>query len=270
MRSVREFKEQFGWVTIAQNTDVDYLHLAYLQAQNIKDTQRLNSYAVIVDKATAAQVTDEHRRVFDYVITLPVDLATNETWKQSNEWQVFGLTPFKETIKIESDLMFTRDVGHWLDCLRLREMCFSLHCQDYQGNLVTNSPYRNLFRKNNLPDIYTGMYYFRYTQTATDLFRIARSIYTNWDVVRHNLIQCDSQPSSDIVFALAVKILGEDLCTIPTLDFFNFAHMKSGIQGWCDSQPWTDYVNVEHSDMLRINNLNQYQPVHYHEKSFLS
>ena len=98
---MREFKEQFGWVTLAQNTDVDYLHLAYLQAQNIKATQRLNSYAVIVDEATAKQVTNEHRQVFDYVITLPVDLAANETWKQSNEWQVFGLTPFKETIKLE-------------------------------------------------------------------------------------------------------------------------------------------------------------------------
>lgn len=270
MRLVREFKEQFGWVTIAQNTDVDYLNLAYLQAQNIKATQHLNSYAVIVDEATAQLVTDEHRQVFDYVIVLPVDMAINEEWKQSNEWQVFGLTPFKETIKLESDLLFTRDIAHWLPSLRIRDVCFSYHCQDYQGNTIVDSPYRSLFRKNELPDIYTGMYYFRYTQTATSLFRIAYSIYSNWNTVRNTLIQCDEYPSTDLVFALAVKILGEENCTVPTLDFFNFVHMKSGIQGWSDLQPWTDYVNVEHSDVLRINNINQYQPVHYYEKNFIS
>jgi hypothetical protein len=45
--------------------------------------------------------------------------------------------------------------------------------------------------------------------------------------------------------------------------------MKSRIQGWNDRQPWTDYVNIERDDnMLRINNINQYNPVHYYEKNF--
>ena len=45
--------------------------------------------------------------------------------------------------------------------------------------------------------------------------------------------------------------------------------MKSGVQGWNDRQPWTDYVNVERDGtMLRINNVNQYNPVHYYEKNF--
>lgn len=271
MLNVRKFKEQFGWLTIAQNTNIDYLHLAYLQAKNIKATQRSNSYAVIVDEATAQQITAKHRTVFDYVITLPIDWAADETWKQSNEWQVFNLTPFKETIKLESDLLFTRDVAHWLHALRLKDLCFSYHCRDYQGHTKTTSPYRKMFGKNNLPDIYTGMYYFRFSQTAADFFRTARSLYENWDVVSDSLIQCESNPSTDAVFAITAKISGEELCCIPTLDFFNFVHMKSQIQGWSDNQSWTDYVNIEHDDtMLRINNVNQYHPVHYYDKNFIS
>jgi hypothetical protein len=268
---MREFKEQFGFVTIAQNSDVDYLHLAYEQAKNIKATQKLSSYTVIVDEHTAEHLTTGHRKVFDHIVVMPVDLAKDDAWKLKNECQVFDLTHYNETIKLECDLLFTRDISHWLDAVRLREVCFSLHCRNYQGQIVKQTPYRNIFRQNNLPDVYTGMYYMRYSRTATSLFKIVKSIYTNWVSVKDNLVQCDDNPTTDVVFALAVKLLGEEQCIIPTLDFFNFAHMKSGIQKWSDAQPWTDYVNVEQDgSMLRINNLNQYNPVHYYEKSFLS
>ena len=168
-------------------------------------------------------------------------------------------------------MLFRSDISHWLDAVRLREVCFSLHCRDYQANIVESTPYRKFFDLNNLPDIYTGMYYIRYSQTAANLFRTAQTIYTNWSLVQESLIQCPDLPSTDIVFAIAARIVGEEQCVIPSLDFFNFAHMKSGVQKWSDSQPWTDYVNVEQDgSMLRINNVNQYNPVHYHEKSFLS
>jgi hypothetical protein len=267
---MRKFAAQHGFVTIAQNTnDVDYLNLAYIQAQNIKKTQKNSQYAVIVDTETFKLVSEQHRSVFDHVIVLPVDYAKNDQWKLQNEWQVFNLTPFKETIKLESDLLFTRDIGHWQQALRLKDICFSLHCQDYLGNIVTNSPYRRIFVDNQLPDIYNGMYYFRYSQTAADFFKTAQSIYANWSTVTSQLVRCDDQPTTDVVFALAAKILGVEQCTIPSIDFFNFVHMKPKIQMWNDSQSWLEYVNVERdNNMLRINNINQYSPVHYHEKNF--
>jgi protein-tyrosine-phosphatase len=269
---VRKFKNQFGFVTVAQNNNTtNYLELAYIQATNIKKTQTLNQYAVIVDNNTAEQITDEHRSVFDYIIILPTDLAESEQWKMANETQLFNLTPFKETIKLESDLVFTRDISHWLYALRLRDICFSYHCRDYQGTIKTQTSYRKLFELNDLPDVYTGMYYFRYSQTAAEFFRLARAIYTNWPTIKEELVQCVDSPSTDVVFALTAKIIGIEQCAIPSLDFFNFAHMKSSIQGWDDQQPWTDYVNVEYDyNMLRINNINQYQPVHYYQKEFYS
>jgi hypothetical protein len=43
-------KEQQGFLTIAANTeDVDYLRLAYLQALNIKATQKIKSFALITN-----------------------------------------------------------------------------------------------------------------------------------------------------------------------------------------------------------------------------
>jgi hypothetical protein len=267
---MREFKSQMGFLTIAQNNSAtDYLDLAYSQAVNIKQTQALNQYAVIVDADTAELITDQHRKVFDHIIILPKDYATNDHWKLANEWQVFSLTPFKETIKLESDLLFTMDISHWLTALRLRDVCFSYHCRDYQGNVKTITNYRKLFEVNNLPDIYSGMYYFRYTQTSAEFFKLAKQLYLNWPAVSAELTQCDAVPTTDVVFAMAAKIIGSELCTIPSLDFFNFTHMKSSIQGWSDRQPWTDHVNTEFDgNMLRINNLNQYHPVHFYQKDF--
>jgi len=42
-----------GFITFAQNTNaVDYVRLAYLQALSIKTSNKINSYAVLVDRST--------------------------------------------------------------------------------------------------------------------------------------------------------------------------------------------------------------------------
>lgn len=269
---MREFTDQFGYVTIAQNTtSTDYLTLAYQQAVNIKSTQNAAKFAVLVDSETLKSITDNHREVFDHVILLKKDYAKDESWKMGNEWQVFYLTPFKETIKLESDLLFTRDISHWIHALRLRDICFSLDCRNYLEQTVKQTKYRKLFELNDLPNIYTGMYYFRYSQTAADFFRLTRSIYENWSTVKEQLAQCDGAVSTDLAMSVAAKIFGTDLCTIPSLDYWKFVHMKPGIQHWNEHQSWLDSVNVEiDGTMIRVNNVNQYYPLHYYDKSFPS
>lgn len=269
---MREFTDQFGYLTIAQNSaTTDYLTLAYQQAVNIKTTQNGAKFAVLVDDETLALVTKEHHEVFDHVILIKNNQAKDEAWKMSNEWQVFYLTPFKETIKLESDLLFTRSIEHWIHALRLRDICFSLDCRNYLGETIKQTKYRKVFELNDLPNIYTGMYYFRYSQTAADFFRLTRSIYENWDTIKQQLAQCNDPVSTDLAMSLAAKIFGLDLCTIPTLDYWRFVHMKPGIQGWNEHQSWLDSVNTEiDGTMIRVNNVNQYYPLHYYDKSFPS
>ena len=56
---------------------------------------------------------------------------------------------------------------------------------------------------------------------------------------------------------------------MPSMDFINFVHMKSSFNGWSDARSWIDTVMTERDgDVIRINNLNQYAPVHYHDKSY--
>ena len=267
-----QHKEQQGFVTYAQNTEtVDYLELAYLQALNVKATQTNNRYAVIVDAATKEQINERHYNVFDYIIDIPHD--NNDpasTRKFSNEWQVFRLTPFKETIKLESDLLFTRSIDHWWTAFRLRNVCLSTGAKTFNGINGTIRKYRELFDSNNLPDVYNGLMYFRYSQEAAQFFRAAQYIQTNWSSVRTGLKKCfEEEPSTDVLYALAALIVGEETCTMPSMDFINFVHMKSGFNGWSDTRSWVDTVMSERDgDVIRINNLNQYDPVHYYDKTY--
>ena len=269
-----QHKEQQGFVTFAQNTqDTDYLELAYIQALNIKATQTQNKYAVVVDTATREKVNERHRRVFDYIIDLPLDNNDpTSARKFANEWQVFGLTPFKETIKLESDLLFTRSIDHWWTAFRLKNIVLSTGCRDYQGHRSHVRKYRRLFDDNKLPDVYNGLMYFRFSLEAKQFFEAAQHIQTQWSYVRASLKNCiEDQPSTDVLYALTALMVGKETCTMPSMDFLNFIHLKPAINGIEETVSVNDqFVTEFDSGMIRINNVNQLQPLHYFEKDFVT
>ena len=261
-----QHKEQQGFLTLAINSDsVNYLELAYLQALNVKATQTHNSYAVIVDRLTEELIEERHRRVFDYIIPVNYD-AVNPF---SIEVSVFNSTPFKETIKLESDLLFTRTIDHWWTAFRLKDVCLSTGALTYLSLPGTVRKYRQLFDDNNLPDVYNGLMYFRYSQLAADFFRAAAMIFDHWDEVTCNFKQMDQEPTTDVVYAIATLMMGKEAVTMPSMDFLNFVHMKPGFNGWSDARSWLETVMHERDgDVIRINNTNQYQPVHYYDKTY--
>lgn len=262
-------KEQLGFVTIACNTDtVDYLHLAYIQALNVKKTQKNNKFAVIVDERTNQLVTDKHKETFDYIIKAP----NHNFGPYGTEAFLFELTPFKETIKLESDLLFTRSIDHWIHAFRLRDIVLSVGCKNYRQEQSPARNYRRTFDDNHLPDVYNGLMYFRFTKTAKDFFDKTKHIFRNWNSIINNLKNCrEDVPSTDLVFALAAQLIGQELCTLPSADFINFVHMKPGINGFDETLKFDEvFVTEFNQGMIRINNINQYHPLHYYNKSFVT
>lgn len=268
-----QHKSQQGFLTFAQNTEtVDYLNLAFVQAMNVKCTQKINEYAVVVDKQTEKQITKEHKKIFDHIIVLDNDLAENMDWKLANEWQVFNLSPFKETVKIESDLLFTRSIDHWWNTFRLKDIVLSIGCKNYKGQIAKSRTYRNFFDDNNLPDVYNGLMYFRYSQTAWDFFNIAENVFRNWPDLSNQALKNSREktPSTDVLYAVTASLLGPELCTIPSADFINFVHMKPSINNFSDSVWFNSVISERDGDMIRVNNFNQYYPVHYFEKTYIT
>jgi hypothetical protein len=262
-----QHKAQQGFVAVAANTaDVDYLRLAYLQALNIKATQKINQCAVVVDASTAKQLLPCHRAVFDYII----ETEDSALGPYGLEPRLFRLTPFKETVKLESDLLFTRSIDHWWRTFRLRDVVLSTGCKNYLQQTATARRYRQVFDDNALPDVYTGMMYFRFSQTAADFFRNVEQVFHNWGTICDTLKNCrDPEPTTDVAYAVAAVLTGPEQCTLPAADFVNFVHMKPAINGYQEGTSFQDaFVTEFDSGMIRINNINQYHPVHYHDKTF--
>lgn len=248
------------------NASTDYVRLAYLQRLSLKLTNPDLPYALVTDQSSADAITSEQRAAFDHVIILPVDWARDQEWKQRNDWQLFMLSPFTETIKVESDLLFTRSISHWWRMLEHRDVVLSLGCRDYRGRASTSRAYRRMFDANNLPDTYSGLMYWRKSQTAATFFSKCKQIYQQWADVQQALIHCDDPGSNDMVFAIAALLVGVEKVTLPAADFFNFVHMKPAIQ----TRSLAD-LNVELAPpAIRINGHEQQYPVHYHNKDWVT
>lgn len=266
MRRTEDFKEQCGYFTFAQNGEHDYLEMAYLQALSIKRTQTIKSYAVAVDAATRAKITERHLEVFDYVIDIPWgDAAESQGWKLANEWKAWWITPFKETVKLDCDIVFTRDISHWWDLMRRREVFISTRAYDYQGNIATSRAYRKLFDDNNLIDAYSGFTYFRYGRTSADFFQNVKLVFENWPVYRDNiLLNCrHDTATTDEAYAIAARLTGEEQCYIPDT-YIGFVHMKGAVNGMGINDDWTVQHYQQGVDQrLTVGFHRQYYPFHY-------
>lgn len=268
-------EEQTGYLTFAQNNDeTDYLRLAYIQGLSIKSTQNNNSYAVIVSSGQV--VPRKYLEVFDYVIRLEEDAAVHDTWKLSNEWKAWWLTPFKETFKVEADILFNTNVDHWWQiCRKHHELLFGSTVRRSTNEVASSEKYRRLYRRNNLPMLYTGFCYFIYSSYTCRFFRKVKEIFENWGVFREILLNVpeDMPPDTDLVYALAVRELQiEDEVLNPNLDIPTFVHMKPSMQGLAESTPWYEQVHFSISDDLRMNigSYGQLYPLHYQNKEFIT
>jgi len=275
MRNRDSFKEQKGYFTFAQNNDTtDYLTLAYAQALSVKCTQKINSFAVAVDYNTKQQITDKHRKVFDYIIDIPEDLAAHDSWKLKNEWKAWHLTPFKETIKIESDILLTRSIDHWWSGMQNSEICLTSKILDYEGNVSNNRAYRKLFDDNLLPDVYNGFMYFRFGKDSLKFFLYAQHIFENWDLYRTKVLNnCrDPEPTTDVVYAIAASMIGVEKCINPVISYPTFVHMKGAINGFETNADWTTklYAQLDDELHLTVGFTRQQYPFHYQNKKFIT
>lgn len=260
-----------GFLTVAQNSQyVDYLRLAYLQALSIHATQNNTNVSVMI--TPGQEVPSKYREVFDEVIEVPWgDNAANDDWKLSNEWKVFHVTPYDNTIKVESDMLFFNSIDPWWDMAEKRDLVFTDKVSTYRGETVTNRFYREVFESNDLPDIYSGLMYFNKSDTCRDFFTLAGELFMTWE--QSSIVHLDhtrpKKPSTDVVYALAAKLLG-----IKTNNnLFTFTHMKTQIQNVDTSylsEDWTRHFKHYFDDDLSliIENFRQTLPFHYFIKEF--
>ena len=254
-----------GFIWVCQNNSTtDYVRCSIELARSIKQHNRHNSICVLVDEHS--MFSSEH---VDVVRLLRRDHSQEHEQKFANEHQVFALSPYVHTIKLESDMLWTANTDWWWEHLCQRDMVFSVDCLNYRDQGVVDGTYRKLFTRNHLPNIYNGLTYFRKSKRAQKFFMLCDAIASNWQQVKESmLVNChDKFPTTDVVYALALRIMDPTQQHLLDYNWFKFVHGKPAING----SPIEDCNNylypVRLPDRVYLGGRRMSSVWHYHDKN---
>jgi hypothetical protein len=271
-----------GYICIAQNTaDHDYLNMSYAMALSLKATQKINNVCLCVDAPTKSMLTGKHYAVFDDIVSIPWhdDAQYKPTWKIHNKWKYSHMTPFDETIILDSDVVFTENIDHWWSYLSKRDFWACTNVKTFRGENITGDYYRKKFTDSNLPNIYTNFTYFKQSDLTYEITRMVEFIMKNWNEFYKKFLQGVGQEwlSADLAYALAIRLLDveNETCDNTIKDVPTFVHMKSFVQNININKinaDWTKSLTSQLSDDLSvtIGNFRQEVPVHYVEKHWMT
>ena len=218
---MRDKTREQGYLTFAQGEQ--YLQCAYLLALSVKTYCKVNDFAVVVD--TATPVPKHMHSVFDEVITIDTMAPF------ANECLAWELTPFKETFKVESDMLITSNIDHWWAGARLKNVCFTTQVRNYRGEVVEDNHHRKMWKENNLCNAYNGFMYFRHCTETKQFFDTCKQVLSNFDLYKTSVLSnCRHDAAdTDVFMSIAATELGSENFYVPTLDYPTFTHMKQNI-----------------------------------------
>ncbi len=246
--------EPQGYVIMAVNTsDTDYVSCAQQLSLSLKQHHAHARVCLVTDQAIADPA-------FDHVRLIVPD-ASNP---YANDAQLFKLSPFRETIKLEADMLIASPIDHWWSMFRHRDVVLSQGCRNWQDQESTARHYRRLFDDNHLPDIYNAITYWRLSDTAKEFFGLVKNIFAYWTLYRTLIKFSPKQPDTDLVYAMAAQIMGVERVTVPGSP--QIVHMKRHHAG-TQTETWTQEL-VWETDPLRIQTVAQWGAFHYCEKEW--
>jgi len=266
-----------GFLVLAQdeNTSEDkklsYISQACLLAKTLKKHNAEEKISVVTNN----KIQTKDLKYFDKVISIPGnDDATSTQWKIENRHKLYQCTPYDNTIVMDVDMVVLEDISRWWTYLEKYDLFFTSNVKTYRQELVTEDSYRKVFTANNLPNIYTGLHYFKKSKTAEEFYNMLELICNNWKVFFAECLPKNTPPvlSIDVAASLAIKILGIESQVLTPKSSVTFTHMKSLIQNWKTySGSWQDNVSpyIGRNGDLKIGNSLQKGVLHYTEETFL-
>ena len=245
-----------GYLIPAIDTDtVDYLSCAVQLAKSIRQWHPYANISVLSVKRCSDPV-------FDHVIPLP----HGDLGGYTNDWQVFAASPYRQTIKLEADMLCASPIDHWWTLFELRDAVISQGARTFYDQPAQSRFYRRCFDANNLPDVYNAITYWRLSSTAKEFFDLVRAIFENWPEYKKLLKFAEDSASTDVVYAMATQIMGPERVTLPAGLGPSIVHMKRHINS-LHGEDWTRELIWE-KDPFRINTIAQWGFVHYHQKEW--
>ena len=186
----------------------------------------------------------------------------------ANDWQIFWASPYRQTIKLEADMLVASPVDHWWTLFEKHDVVISQGCRDFYDRPGSGRQYRKIFDDNYLPDVYNAITYWRVSPLAQEFFKLVRRVFENWKDYKTLLKFPDDAPTTDVVYAMVAVIMGIEHVTLPKGLGPNIVHMKRHIVG-TQTEDWTkELVWQHHCPGLSIQTVAQWGFVNYHRKEW--
>jgi hypothetical protein len=204
----------------------------------------------------------------DADVTIISDTPYGKQSGYANDWQVYHVSPYRQTIKLEADMLCSSPIDHWWTMFEKLDVVISTGARDIYDQSSDCRRYRKLFDDNELPDVYNAVTYWRRSNTAQEFWNCVRTIFQDWSKFRQLLKFPDEEPTTDVVYAMAAVIMGPERVTLPFASYPKIVHMKLGMipthsQNWTKEMIW----EMVHNN-LRLNTVCQWGLVHYHIKDW--
>lgn len=260
-----------GFIILAQNTKtVDYIQQAYALALSIKHSQQEKSISLITNDT----VPKKYQALFDQIIPIPWE-DTDSRFRAENRWKIYHVTPYDETMVLDTDMLLLEDVSEWWSYCSNYDIKFCSRVKNYKLDTIVDTFHRKTFISNNLTNPYFGLHYFKKNQAAFEFYKILEFVITHWEFCRGTFAPLDPQEwlSMDLAAAIAIEISGLQDQAVDKTSPLEFIHMKTPIQGW---QPipssWQDTVPflLNKKGELIVGNIKQDKLFHYVEKNFIT
>lgn len=262
-----------GFCILAQNNSkTDYVKQAYALACSI---HRFNENQ-LVTLITNDNVPAEYTSVFDQIVEIPwTDQAGDKDWKIENRWKVYHASPYDETIVMDVDMLVLQNIEHWWEYLTNRDLFFTTKITTYRGEPALGRDYRKVFDANDLPDLYSAVYYFKKGDIAKEFFVMLELVMINWELFYGKYAPIDYQKwcSVDVSCAIASKLLGNSREITDPNSPISFTHMKPRLQYWHHiPDRWTKVLDafIDENCNLMLGNFSQTGVLHYVEDEFLT
>lgn len=263
-----------GFLVLAQNTkDVNYVKQAYALALSIRHSQK---HVTNISIVTNNKVSKKYRTAFDQVIAIPwVEESTTSQYAAEHRWKLFHVTPYEETIVLDTDMLMLEDVSSWWDYCSNFDVKFCNRVVNYKLETITDTFYRKTFIANKLTNPYFALHYFKKTTAALEFYKTLEFVCNNWQWC-YDLFAKDNWQdwlSMDLAAAIAIEVTGNHQYSIDQASPLSFVHMKPMIQSWeIPSFNWQDTVPLVFTPAgsLVVGNIKQPALFHYVEKDFMS
>jgi len=252
-------------------TGEEYVRQAYLCALSIRQTK--NSYPVSI--MTPDYIGDK-AQAFDEVIDVPWTAYDESRYQVLNRWKTYHASPYTETIVLDADTLVLQNIDDWWKFFSNYDLFFPSKVYTYRDAEIVDNYYRKVFQANKLPNLYSGIHYFKKGDVSHEFFKLIELISNNWEFFYGSFCteHYPSAPSMDVTIAIATVILElEQKVTNKNTRFLNFVHMKPHLQDWREVRSsWLKHVGVyltANLDLIIGNHL-QHGIFHYVEDAFVT